>query len=153
MRDIVRVNGSPNTVAALLCHGISSPHTVACPLRMSSRSTPYCHRPAASTSCMHLMPVIHCIWPVTYTFNALPAPHVWRGHDEPDVRRLGKAWTWPGAEGHRGTWELRSPPIPRGGSRATRHVAIAEPCRTVVLVPRSRGDARAFLRRGAGLEP
>jgi hypothetical protein len=27
-------------------------------------------------------------------------------------------------------------------------VAVPEPCQVVVLVPRSRGDARAFLRRG-----
>jgi hypothetical protein len=28
---------------------------------------------------------------VLYAFNALPNPRAWRGHDEPDVRRLGKA--------------------------------------------------------------
>jgi hypothetical protein len=47
-----------------------------------------------------------------------------------------------------GTWRLRSPPTPGSGSGATGHVAIPEPCRVVVLVPQSRGDARAFLRRG-----
>jgi hypothetical protein len=47
-----------------------------------------------------------------------------------------------------GTWRLRSPPTLGGGSRATGHVAVLEPCRAMVMVPRSRGDARAFLRRG-----
>jgi hypothetical protein len=39
------------------------------------------------------------------------------------------------------------------GSAVTGHVVALEPCRAVVLVPRSHGDAIAFLRRGAGLEP
>jgi hypothetical protein len=37
---------------------------------------------------------------------------------------------------------------PGGGCGATGHVAIPKPRRVVVLVPRSRGDVRAFLRRG-----
>jgi hypothetical protein len=28
---------------------------------------------------------------VLYAFNALPTPRAWRGHDEPDVRRLENA--------------------------------------------------------------
>jgi hypothetical protein len=47
-----------------------------------------------------------------------------------------------------GTWWLRSPPAPGGGSRATGHMAVLEPCRAMVLVPRSCVDARAFLPRG-----
>jgi hypothetical protein len=66
---------------------------------------------AASMSCTHLMPAIRCVWPVTYAFNALPAPHAWRGHDGPDVRRLGNARVRPGAESH---WA-------RGGSGALSH--------------------------------
>jgi hypothetical protein len=72
MHNMVRVDGSPDTVAALLCRGARSHHIVACPLRMSCKSASYCHRPAASISCMHLMPVIRCVWPITYIFNALP---------------------------------------------------------------------------------
>jgi hypothetical protein len=111
MRDIVWVDGSPCTVAALLRHGIRSPRTVACPLHMSSKSVPYCHRPTVSMSCTHLMPAIHYVWPVTYAFNALPGPWAWRGHDEPDVRRLENARARPEAESH---WA-------RGGSGALLH--------------------------------
>jgi hypothetical protein len=46
------------------------------------------------------MPTIHYVWPVTYAFNMLSAPHAWRGHDEPDVGRLGNAQARPGGEGH-----------------------------------------------------
>jgi hypothetical protein len=46
-----------------------------------------------------------------------------------------------------GTWRLRSPPAPGGGSGATGHVVIPEPYQAMVLVPRSRGDTRAFLCR------
>jgi hypothetical protein len=64
------------------------------------------------------MPAIRCIWPVTYTFNALPAPCAWRGHDEPDVRRLENARACPGAKSH---WA-------RSGSGALPHQeAILEP--------------------------
>jgi hypothetical protein len=63
MRDIVRVDGSAGTIAALLRRGVRSPRIVACPLRMSDRSTPYCRHPTASMSCMHLMPAIHRVWP------------------------------------------------------------------------------------------
>jgi hypothetical protein len=74
MRDIMRVDGSSSTVAALLRSGVRSPRTVACLLRMSNRSVLYCHRPAASMSYMHLISAIRCVWLVTYAFNALPAP-------------------------------------------------------------------------------
>jgi hypothetical protein len=47
-----------------------------------------------------------------------------------------------------GMWRLWSPPAPGGGSGATGHVEISEPCQAVVLVPRSHGDARAILHRG-----
>jgi hypothetical protein len=124
MRDIVRVDGSPGTVAALLRCG-RSPRTVACLLHLSHRSAPYCRRPAASMSCTYLMPVIHCVWPVTYAFNALHAPRAWRGHDEPDVRRLGNT---------------------RAHPRATGHVAAPEPSRTrrQVWSHRTRGDTGAL---------
>jgi hypothetical protein len=111
MHNIVRVNGPPGTVAALLRCGVRSPRTVACPLRMSGRFVSYCRRLAASMSCMYLMSVIRCVWPVTYIFNALPAPRSWRGHDEPGVRRLGNARAHPRAESH---WA-------RGGSGAFPH--------------------------------
>jgi hypothetical protein len=111
MRDMVWVDGSPGTVVALLRCGIRSPYTVAYPLHMSSRSVLYCHRPAASMSCMHLMPAIRCVWPITYAFNALPASRAWRGHDGPVVKRLGNARVCPGAESH---WA-------RGGSGARPH--------------------------------
>jgi hypothetical protein len=91
MRDIIWVDGSPGTVAALLRHGIRSPRTVACPLCMSGRPAPYCRLPAVLMSCTHLMPTIRCVWPVTYTFNALPTLRAWQGHDGPDVRRLENA--------------------------------------------------------------
>jgi hypothetical protein len=111
MRDIVLIDGSPGTLVALLRCGIRSPRTVVCPLHMSNRYTPYCHRPATSMSCTHLMPVMRCVWPVTYAFNALSAPRARRGHDEPDVRRLRNARARLGAEGH---WA-------RGGSGALPH--------------------------------
>jgi hypothetical protein len=75
MRDIVRVDGPPGTVAALLRRGVRLPRTVACPLRMSGRFAPFCLRPAAPMSYTHLMPDICCVLPVTYVFNVLPAPH------------------------------------------------------------------------------
>jgi hypothetical protein len=59
MRDIVRVDGSPGTVLALLRRDVRSHHTVACPLRMSSRSAAYYHRPTTSMSCTHLMCCLH----------------------------------------------------------------------------------------------
>jgi hypothetical protein len=111
MRNIVRVDGSPGTVAALLCHGVRSPHTVSCPLSMSGRSTLYCRRPAAPMSYMYLMPDIHCVWPITYAFNVLPAPRAWQGHDGPDVRHLGNTRVRLGAKSH---WA-------RGGSGALLH--------------------------------
>jgi hypothetical protein len=75
MRDIVRVDGSPSIVAALLCCGIRSPsivaallccgirspHIVAYPLRMSGRSASYYHHHVASMSYTHLMTVIHYV--------------------------------------------------------------------------------------------
>jgi hypothetical protein len=100
MRDIVRVDGLPDTVAASLRHGVRSPRIVACPLRMSNKSAPYCHRHAALMSYMHLMPAIRCVWLVTYVFNVLFAPRAWRGHNEPDVRRLRNARARPWVEGH-----------------------------------------------------
>jgi hypothetical protein len=118
------------------------------PLHVTSRSAPYYRRPAASISCTHLMPAIHCIWHATYAFNTLPAPRAWWGHDESDVRCLGNAQARPGGRGPQGTWRLQSPPAPGGRSGATGHVVIPEPCGAVVLVPRSRGNGRAFPRRG-----
>jgi hypothetical protein len=100
IHDIVQVDGSPGTIAALLRHGVRSPHIVACPLCMSGRSAPYCRRPAASISRTHLMPAIRRVWPVTYAFNVLPAPRAWRGHDESDVRCLGNARARLRAESH-----------------------------------------------------
>jgi hypothetical protein len=100
MRDIVRVDGSSGTVAALLRRGIRSPRTVACPLCMSSTFASYCRRPVASMSCTYLMSNIRCVWPITYVINALSVPRAWRGHDGPDVRSLGNARVRPGAESH-----------------------------------------------------
>jgi hypothetical protein len=77
MRGMVRVDGSPGTVAASLHRGIKSPCTVACPLRVSSRSTPYCHRPAVSMYCTYLILAIRCVWLGLYVFNVLPAPRDW----------------------------------------------------------------------------
>jgi hypothetical protein len=77
MRDIIRIDGSPRTIAALLCHCVRSPCTIACLLRMSDRSALYYHRPVASMSCTYLMPAIRHVWPVTYAFNALPALRAW----------------------------------------------------------------------------
>jgi hypothetical protein len=111
MHDIIQVDGSPCTVETLLHHGVKSPRTVACPLRMSGRSVPFCHRPAVPMSCMHVMPTIRCVWPITYTFNALSASRAWRGHDGSDVKRLGDAQVCP-------------------GPRATGHVVTPEPSRT-----------------------
>jgi hypothetical protein len=53
----------------------------------------------------------------------------------------------PEAEGPQGTWWFQSPSTPGGGSGATGHVALSESYRAVVLVPRTHGDARAFLHR------
>jgi hypothetical protein len=133
MHDIVRVDGSPGTVVTLLRRGVRSPHTVACPLCMSGRSAPYCRRTTASMSCTHLMPVIRCVWPITYAFNALSAPRAWRGHDGPDVRRLPNARA-------------------RQGLRATGHVAAPEPSRTRrrVWSHRTRGDTGALSGGGPG---
>jgi hypothetical protein len=108
MRDIVWVDGSPGTIAALLRRDVRSPRTVACSLHMSSRSASYCRRPTASMSCTHLILPIHCVWPITYTFNVMPIPRAWRGHDEHNVRHLGNARAHPGVESH---WA-------RGGSGA-----------------------------------
>jgi hypothetical protein len=52
----------------------------------------------------------------------------------------------PRATGHMAAPE--PPPAPRGRSRAIGHMAIPKPYQAVVLVPRSCGDARAFLRSG-----
>jgi hypothetical protein len=111
MRNMVRVDGSPGTVAALLCRGARSHHTVACPLRMSYRSASYYHRLAASISFMHLMHVIHCVWPITYIFNALPTRvpcEVMMGLMLGILRTHGYAW----------------------GPRALGHVAALEPSHT-----------------------
>jgi hypothetical protein len=71
------------------------------------------------------MPVIRCVWPITYAFNALIAPRAWRGHDEPDVWRLGN---------------------PRARPRATGHVMAPEPycIRRRVWSYRTRGDTGAL---------
>jgi hypothetical protein len=50
MRGMVRVDGLPDTIAVSLHRGVRSPHTVACPLHVTSRSMLYCHRLAASMS-------------------------------------------------------------------------------------------------------
>jgi hypothetical protein len=57
-----RVDRSPETVAALLHIIIESPCTVACPLCVTSRPTPYYHRPDVSISCTLLMLPIRHIW-------------------------------------------------------------------------------------------
>jgi hypothetical protein len=77
MLGMVRVDGSPDTVAASLHHDIMSPCTVACLLCVTSRSVLYCHRPAVSMSYTHLILAIRCVWPVLYAFNVLPAPRAW----------------------------------------------------------------------------
>jgi hypothetical protein len=100
MCDIAWVDGSPGTVAALLRRDVRSPHTIACPLHMSGRSAPYCHRPIVSMSYMHLMPVIRYVWSVTYVFNVMHAPRAWQGHNESDVKRLGNARARLGVESH-----------------------------------------------------
>jgi hypothetical protein len=100
MRDIVQVDGSPGTVAALLRHGVNSPRTAACMLHMSGRSMPYYRRPVASMSYTHLISVIRYVCHVTYVFNTLLAPRALRGYDGPDARHLGNALACPGAESH-----------------------------------------------------
>jgi hypothetical protein len=114
MHNIVRVDGLSGTVAALLCCGVRSPCTVACRLRMSDRSASYCCLPTTLISCTYLMPVIRCVWPVTYAFNAPPAPCARWGHDEPDARHLGNARARPGAASH---WA-------HGGSGALLHQVV-----------------------------
>jgi hypothetical protein len=74
--DIVRVDGSSDTVAVLLRRDVKSPCTIACPLCISSSSASYRRCPVALMFCMHLMLVIRCVWHVTYVFNVLPAPRV-----------------------------------------------------------------------------
>jgi hypothetical protein len=49
------------------------PHGTVMALRISNRSASYYRRLVTLISCMYLMPVIRCAWPVTYVFNALPA--------------------------------------------------------------------------------
>jgi hypothetical protein len=148
--DMVWVDGSLGTVVVLLHRGVRSPRIVACPVHMSDSSTPYCHRPAASTSCMHLIPVIRCVWSVTYVFNVLP-------HRVYSKAMMGLMSIILRTHGYvrrpRATWHVATSEPSRtrrggGGSGATGHVAVPEPYRAVVLVTRSRGDARAFLRRG-----
>jgi hypothetical protein len=56
--DIVRVDGSPGTVAASLHYGVRPPCNFACPLRVTSRSALYYHHPNASMSYTHVMPDI-----------------------------------------------------------------------------------------------
>jgi hypothetical protein len=97
MHDIVRVDGSPGIVATSLHRGIRSHHTVACPLRVTSRSAPYCRRPAASISCTHLMRYLHRV-PDQAMMSLMSGVLGAHGHA-------------PGAEGHRA----------RGGSRALPH--------------------------------
>jgi hypothetical protein len=145
MRDIVQVDGSPGTVAALLRCGVRSPRTVACLLHLSHRSASYYRRPAASMSCTYLMPVIHCV--------DLSHTHLMRCmHRVPGEAMMSLMSGVLGTHGHTrgppGTWRLQSPPAPGGGSGATVHVVVPEPCRAVVLVPRSHSEARVFLRRG-----
>jgi hypothetical protein len=111
MCGIVRVDESPGTVAALMRRGVRSPHIVACPLRMPDRSAPYYCRPAASTSCSHLMSVICCVCPITYVFNAMPAR-------VPGEAMMGLM-----------SGVLRMHGYARG-PRATKHVAAPEPSRT-----------------------
>jgi hypothetical protein len=72
-----RVDESLDTVAVSLHNGVESPCTVVCPLRVTSRSAPYCHRSAMSISCTYLMLVICRVWLVLYIFNVLPAPRAW----------------------------------------------------------------------------
>jgi hypothetical protein len=155
MCDIVRVDRSSGTVAALLLHGVRSPRIVACSLHISGRSTPYYRCPITSISCTHLMPAIRCVWPITYAFIALAAPRAWRGHDGPGVRRLGNARVRLGVESHwacggygalphqeagteafsyqvtgsvpRGTWQHRSPLLVSGAHGALGYVVTLEP--------------------------
>jgi hypothetical protein len=77
MRGMVWADGSLGTIAALLHHGVKSPHTVVCLLRVASRSTSYYRCPAVSISYTHLMLAICCVWLVLYTINVLPAPRAW----------------------------------------------------------------------------
>jgi hypothetical protein len=72
-----RVDGSLGTVAASLHSGVESPCTVACPLHMTNRSTPYYHHPATSMCCTHLILAIRQVWLVLYTFNVLST--LWPG--------------------------------------------------------------------------
>jgi hypothetical protein len=53
-----RVDGSSDTVAALLHSAIESSCTIVCPLCVTGRPALYYHRLAVSMSCMHLM---HCL--------------------------------------------------------------------------------------------
>jgi hypothetical protein len=69
-----RVDGSLSTAVASLHSGVESPYTVACPLRVTSRSALYYRRPTVSISCTHLMLAICHIWLVLYAFNVVPAP-------------------------------------------------------------------------------
>jgi hypothetical protein len=171
MCDIVWVDGSSGTVAAWLRRGVRSPRTIACPLHMSSRSAPYYHRPAASMSCTHLIPTIHCVWPITYAFNALPTPRAWRGHDEADVRHLGNARARPGprptrhiaapepSRTRKRVWSHRTcvytGALPDGGPGASGHAVTPEPSRDGwhALCHETRGDTRTLPWRVARFVP
>jgi hypothetical protein len=111
MRDMVRVDGVPDTVAALMRCGVTSRRNIACPLRMSCRSTSYYRRPTTSMSYTHLMSVIRCVWSVTHAFNALPARVPGEAMVDLMSDVLGTHRYTPGAKNY---WA-------RGGSRALPH--------------------------------
>jgi hypothetical protein len=59
MSNIVWVDGSSGSIAALLRHDVKSPRIVSCPLYMSSRYASYCHRPVyviSAMRCLHRVP-------------------------------------------------------------------------------------------------
>jgi hypothetical protein len=67
-----QIEGSPDTVAALLHSAIESPCTLACMLCMTGRPALYYHHLAMSMSCMYLMlPICHVWLPYTHLMRCL----------------------------------------------------------------------------------
>jgi hypothetical protein len=105
-----RVDGSSSTVAASLHRGIESPCAVAYPLRVTSRSVPYCCCPAVSMSCTYLMLNIRRVWLVLYVFNALPTLHACEAMMILMLGALGMHGHTSEAEGHGARSDVRALP-------------------------------------------
>jgi hypothetical protein len=129
MCNIVRVDGSPGTVATSLHRGVWSPHTVTFPLRVTSRYALYCHRPATSMSCAHLMRCLHHV-PSEVMMSLMSGglgmhDHAW---GVVGYRACGGSRALPQQEAGlepRGTWRYRSPT--GWWSWCLYHVAMIEP--------------------------